>query len=341
MAPQSERIMDELVYTLIQQTYSPDSNLQERAARELGACDFEEHRLLAIQALCGLLKHDELFVREAAKSSLIQIDGTTVVDALIPYLKGQSTRALNYAVEILSRIGLSDIDRIVELLDSRDHDLRKFGCDLLGNLHYGESVYELIDLLSDPHINVAIAAGEALGKLGSREAVPRLLQALQYPDSWMRCIAAEALGKIGDARAADAFLRIPDAEEPMVLYTMIKAMGNLRDVRMVSMILSLLRRNAKFASSSVQALEQLLEQCGDTVYERLQEADARADVVSLLSSTSDNVVLTAIPLVEKLHYAEAVPILQGLRRHADDAIAAAAQSALKQIETQSPGQSET
>jgi len=332
MAPQSERIMDEPVYTLIQQTYSPDSNLQERAARELGACNLGEQRLLAIQALCGLLKHEELSVREAAKDSLIQIDGASVVDALIPYLKGQSTRALNYAVEILSKIGLSDIDRIVKLLNSRNHDLRKFGCDLLGNLQYGESVYELIDLLSDPHINVAIAAGEALGKIGSREAVPRLIQALQYPDSWMRCIAAEALGKIGDARAVEAFLDVPNDEETIVLYTMIKAMGNLCDVRMVSMILALLRRNAKFASSSVQALEQLLEQCGDTVYERLQEAEARADVIRLLSGPSDNVLLTAIPLVEKLHYAEAVPILQELRRHADDAIAAAAQSALQQIE---------
>lgn len=324
--------MDDSIYTLIQQTYSPESTLKARAARELGACELGEHRLQAIQALCGLLTHEELLVRETAKESLIHIGGATVVDVLIPYLKGQSTTALNYAVEILSIIGLADVDRIVELLDSRDHDLRKFGCDLLGNLNYGESVYELIDLLSDPHINVAIAAGEALGKLGSREAVPRLIQALQYPDSWMRCIAAEALGKIGDARAVDAFLEVPDNEEPMVLYTMIKSMGNLQDVRLISLILSLLGRNIKFASSALQAFEQLLEDCGQEGYERLQEADARDAIIRLLFDDLDEVVVNAIHLVEKLRYADAIPRLQELHRHSDDAIANAAALAIQHID---------
>ncbi len=326
--------MDDPVYTLIQQTYSADSAVQERSARALGGCELAEHAHHAIQALCVLLGHTELAVREAAKESLVLIGGVAVVDALIPYLKGTSATALNYAVEILSIIGLDGIDRIVDLLESRDHNLRKFGCDLLGNLQYRDSVYDVIDLLSDPHINVAIAAGEALGKIGSREAVPRLIHALRYPDSWMRCIAAEALGKIGDPRAVDAFLEVGDDEEPMVLYTMIKAMGNLCDIRVVPSILTLLRQNVKFASSAIQALHQLFEHCGNAVYQALHEVDAGDDIIGLLSSESEDVVRNTILLVGKLHYAEAVPELQGLLHHPDDAIATAAQAAIKQIETQ-------
>ena len=325
--------MDDPVYTLIQQTHHSDSAVQESSARALGRSDLEEHRHQAIQALCGLLKHKELAVREAAKEALIHIGGPAVVDALIPSLTGTSSTALNYTLEILSTIGQDDIDRILGLLESRDHNLRKFGCDLLGNLYYRDGVYDLIDLLSDPHINVAIAAGEALGKLGSREAVPRLIRALQYPDSWMRCIAAEALGKIGDTRAVDAFLDVPEDEEPIVLYTMIKAMGSLHDVRVIPHILALLRRNAKFASSAVQSLTQLLEHGDQRVHEALLETEASADIIGLLSNESQDVVLNTILLIGKLRYPDAVPSLQQLLQQSNKKLVNAAQIVLEQIET--------
>jgi HEAT repeat protein len=186
--------------------------------------------------------------------------------------------------------------------------------------------------LNDPHINVAIAAGEALGKLGSPEAVPHLIRALQYPDSWMRCIAAEALGKIGDARAVDAFLEISYDDEPIVLYTMIKAMGNLRDIRVLPYILSLLKLNAKFASSVIQAIEQLLEFCGNEVYEVIKQADVGMNFVQVLSTESLDVLLSAIRLIGKLQYKEAVPSLKRLLCHADKMVVTESISALKQIE---------
>jgi HEAT repeat protein len=325
--------MDDPVYTLIQQTYSPDSDVQLQSARSLGTCDLSEHRLQAIQALCGLLRHEHLPVREAAKDSLIQIGGTAVVDALILCLKGPSTTALNYALEILGEIGQDNIDRILKLLESKDHDIRKFGCDLLGNLRYSDSVYELIELLNDPHINVAIAAGEALGKIGSREAVSHLIRALQYPDSWMRCIAAEALGKIGNAHAVDAFLEISFDEEPIVLYTIVKAMGNLCDIRVLPYTLSLLKQDKKFASSVVQTMQQLIKQCGDEAVEAMKHADVAAALVPVLSGESQNGLLGTIRLVGTLRYQAAVPALQHLLHHADETIATEALTALTLIDT--------
>lgn len=325
--------MGDPVYTLIQQTYSPETDIQLHSARALGTCDLSEHHLQAIQALCGLLRHDHLPVREAAKDSLIRIGGTTVVDVLILCLKSPSSTALNYALEILGEIGEDNIDRILKLLESKDHDIRKFGCDLLGNLRYSDSVYELIDLLNDPHINVAIAAGEALGKIGSREAVPHLIRALQYPDSWMRCIAAEALGKIGDARAVDAFLEIPFDEEPIVLYTIVKAMGNLRDMRVLSYILSLLKRDKKFVSSVIQTMQQLVEQCGNEAIEAMTQVDVTTALVHVLSDEAHTGLPGTIRLVGTLRNHAAVPALQHLLHHVDEAIATEALTALALIET--------
>ena len=324
--------MDNHVYVLIQQTQAGDVDRQRQSALELGSRDISAHRAEVIQALCHLLGSEHIHVREAAEEALIKIGGRDVVAALLPYLKNSSTTALNYAVEILSKIGNVGIDLIVTLLNSKDHDVRKFGCDILGNLRYADSVYDLIELLNDPHINVAIAAGEALGKLGNAEAVPPLIRTLRHPDTWMKCIAAEALGKIGEHQAVEALITIPLDEEPIVLYSVIKAMGNLHDQRVVPYIISILRSNPMFASSAVQTIENLATQQGDNVYAELKTAGVTTSFIRLLSSENIDVLRSAIHLVGKLHLKEAVPPLKNLLRHDSPEIVADVIAALVQIE---------
>jgi HEAT repeat protein len=305
--------------------------MQKQSAIELGKIDLSTYREEAIHALGGLLGHENIEVREAAEDALIKIGGQEVVKTLIPYISGSSTTALNYAIEILSKIGDAEIDLITDLLDSKDHDVRKFGCDILGNLGHKESVYDLIELLNDPHINVAIAAGEALGKLGNPEAIPYLIRGLQHPDSWMKCIAAEALGKISDPRAVDAFIEMPLNEDPIVLYTVIKAMGNLLDKRVLPYIISVVRSNSMFASSAVQAIEQLAIRQGDEVYEKLKASGVAASFVRLLSSDNVEVLRSAIHLVGKLQLKEAIQPLGKLLQHQNNEVASGAISALVQI----------
>lgn len=324
-------IMKNHVYALIEQTRKNNSELQKQSALELGKRDISAYREEAIHALCDLLGHENIEVREAAEDALIKIGGPDVVEALIPYLSSSSTTALNCAIGILSRIGESGIDLIIELLNSKDHDVRKFGCDILGNLGHQESVYDLIELLNDPHINVAIAAGEALGKLGNPEAIPYLIRGLHHPDSWMKCIAAEALGKIGDPRAVDAFIEMSPHEDPIVLYTIIKAMGNLLDERVLPYIIAVLRSNAMFASSAVQAIERLAVHQGDEVYETVKASGIAASFVRLLSSDNVEVLRSAIHLVGKLHLKEAIQPLGKLLQHSSNDVVFDAISALVQI----------
>ncbi len=323
--------MDNRVYALIQQTRDGDPDIQRQSAIELGKIDISASRKEAIHALCDLLGNKNINVREAAKEALVKIDGRDVIKALVPYLASSSTTVVNCTIEILSKIGDAGIDLIIGLLDSKDHDVRKFGCDILGNLKHGDSVYDLIELLNDPHINVAIAAGEALGKLGNPEAVPHLIRALQHPDTWMKCIAAEALGKIGDNRAVDAFITMSIDEEPIVLYTIIKAMGNLQDDRVLPYIISVLRPNSMFASSAIQAIESLAALQGDEVYEKLKAAGVTIPFIRLLSSDNEEVLRSAIHIVEKLQLIEAAQPLGKLLQHENDEIVTDAISALVKI----------
>lgn len=323
--------MENHVYALIQQTKDTHPDVRRKSAIELGTSDITSFYKEAIKALIPLLGDEVVAVREAAEEALITIGGLKVVEALIPCLEDPSTTVVNCTVEILSQIGDADIDLILSLLESKDHDVRKFGCDILGNLRYTESVYDLIELLNDPHINVAIAAGEALGKLGSSEAVPHLIKALQHADTWMKCIAAEALGKIGDKRAVDPFIAMSDYEDPIVLYTVIKAMGNLEDEQILPYILSVLRSNPMFASSAAQAIESLAALKGDEVYEEVKSAGVGKYFVRLLNSENQEVLRSAIRLVGKLQLREAVHPLGHLLEHKSKKIVEEATAALVRI----------
>ncbi|MBD3306821.1 hypothetical protein GF339_10370 [candidate division KSB3 bacterium] len=326
-----ETIMENHVAGLLHQTQDPDPEIRRQSASALGQLPqlTEEHEV--IHQLKHLLQDEELAVREAAKAALVARDGRTVVKALIPCLESPSPTMLNYAIEILSQRGDAAIDLVFPLLESKDHDIRKFGCDILGNLHYGDNIYALIELLSDPNVNVAIAAGEALGKIGKPEAVPYLIKALQHPDTWMKCIAAEALGKIGDLRAIDPLITMSGYEDPIVLYTVIKAMGNFEDPRVLPYILSTLRSNPILAASACQAIEHLAIRQGDSIYQIVKMAHVGDYFLRLLHHENLEVLQSAITIVGKLHLKEAVPQLGALLNHPDPQIVERAATALRRM----------
>ncbi|GAK55816.1 PBS lyase HEAT domain protein repeat-containing protein [Candidatus Vecturithrix granuli] len=322
------KIMKTHVDALIQQIQhgSPDS--RREAVRQLGNMETPADRGDVIQGLIQVLEDEDVAVREAAEEALTRLGGRDVIQSLILCLSSPSTTLLNAAIEILSRIGYAAIDPIRALLESKDHDIRKFGCDILGNLRHAEAVYDLIDLLNDPHVNVAIAAGEALGKIGNSDAVPYLIRALHHPDTWMKCIAAEALGKIGDQRAITPFIEMSAHEDPIVLYTVIKAMGNLRDERVLPYILSILQANPIFAPSAVQAIHTLATVKGDEIYDHVRAAGVEGAFMRLLQSENLDVLKSAINLVGHLHLTQAVQQLGRFLEHRDAQVVTEALHAL-------------
>lgn len=323
--------MNTRMYALMQQIKQGDPEIRRQAAKELGRVEASAERRDVIQSLILLLADDDLAVRDAAEESLTTLGGSEVIHALIPCLSGTSTTVLNAAIDILSRIGHAAIAPIRALLDSKDHDIRKFGCDILGNLQHAEAVYDLIDLLNDPHVNVAIAAGEALGKIGNPDAVPYLIRALQHPDTWMRCIAAEALGKIGDPRAVEPFIALSAYEDPIVLYTVIKAMGNLCDDRVLPYILSILQSNPIFAPSVVQAIHTLAMAAGEEIYAHVKTAGVQDVFLRLLQSENLEVLRSTINLIGHLHLTEAVPQIGHFLNHRDVHLVAEAVHALTRL----------
>ena len=319
------------MYPIIHQLDDVDPDIRRQAILELRRTEIAAQRHDVVSALIAALDDPHLAVREAAEDTLIALGDRDVIEALLPCLSGSSPTMLNAAIEILRKIGLRAMDLILPLLENRDHDIRKFACDIVGSLKYADALYDLIDLLTDPHINVAIAAGEALGNIGSAEAVPMLIRSLHHPDTWMQCIAAEALGKIGDKRALEPFLMMSVSEDPIVLYAVIKALGNFDDPRVLPYIIDLLHSHPMFASSAAQAIDHLAKRQGEHVYQTLKASDVKDVFLRLLANENIDVLRSAISLAGHLQLEAAVPPLRRLLEHHDVSVIVKATVALSRI----------
>jgi HEAT repeat protein len=159
----------------------PASTVRERAIR-LAA------RYVEPSVLGELVADGENAVRRNAGLSALERQGPYAVPHLTGMLGGQDPELLLFALQSLSRIGLSSA---------------------------GPAILPLLDH-ADP--NVAQAAIEAAGKLRVREAVPPLCGLLQR-DLWLQLAAIAALGEIGHPEAVAPLMAfVPDSilAEPAV-----------------------------------------------------------------------------------------------------------------------------
>jgi len=162
-------------------------------------------------------------VRKSAVNAVVSF--TEDVDALpsllalmIDVLHSEDNAGLrNSAVECLTRLGIKSIPCLVQNLNDRDHDVRKFIVDVIGDIggdtglapagykrgtNKGDDTAEiildtLITAAQEPDENVRLSAIEGLGKIGSYKAVQALLDILEKGDIALKFTALEALGNIG------------------------------------------------------------------------------------------------------------------------------------------------
>ncbi|MGO9791987.1 MAG: HEAT repeat domain-containing protein [Solirubrobacteraceae bacterium] len=109
-------------------------------------------------------------VREALLSTLAEIGGAAVVDALVPYLRWEDAGVRNAVVECLSLISAS-VDAIPELLADSDADVRAMTVMLLAALRDARVPELLLGVVAcDPDPNVCGAAIGELAELGDETA---------------------------------------------------------------------------------------------------------------------------------------------------------------------------
>lgn len=113
-------------------------------------------------------------VREAVLAALIRRRSPTVVAALLPLLRSESTPVRNAALEGLAAMPDEVAPHIEELLRDRDSDVRIFTANLLHVLPHRQAADWLQMALADDHPNVCAAAIDGLAEIGSEDALPAL-----------------------------------------------------------------------------------------------------------------------------------------------------------------------
>ncbi|MFT4640728.1 MAG: HEAT repeat protein [Verrucomicrobiales bacterium] len=173
------------------------------------------HRVAAIRAMGGLgdtsvvsplvdrLDHQDQDVRNAARESVIRLQGEEVDTALIGALKSGKSDAVGMVNLLAARGARSALPVLRETSRESTGDLRKAAIKALGNLSTAEELPDLVSLLSDPAMKGESKAVESAILGAFREiskpedrAVPLLASYLEASDE-VKPALINLLGRAG------------------------------------------------------------------------------------------------------------------------------------------------
>jgi len=315
---------------LLKKIKSESEEERRRAAHLLG--EMKEKR--GIKPLIELLSDTSCAVREAAADALSKINGREVIQQLIFLLRSEEVDLRNIAIEILEEIGEKAVEPLSSLLGDEDHDIRKFVCDILGNIGSPRAVPCLISALNDPHINVACAACEALGNIKNKKATKVLVKILKDKDrEWLVYNAVEALGKIKDPRAIEPLMQLSSSKDPLILFALIKAFGEIGDIRMVDQLLSWLD-SATLSKTAVEALTKIARKDEEKVFFSLKNSPERIELLRkfLKDPAASGVRKDAAFLLGIIGDKEVTPLLVSLLSEEEEKVREEAMRALLKID---------
>jgi HEAT repeat protein len=175
--------------------------------------------LRAVHPLVGLLKEDDLVLKEAIIKALKRI-GPPAVQTLISLVENTDDPAdLNVRLGAIEALGEIGSDQALEPLlavlrqqnQPEDKHLRKFAAETLGQLGNESAADSLLVVAEDfeEAWEIREAAINGLGQLKSKKALEPLLALLEdwNQNGYLRRAAALALGEIGSYRAIDPLLK--------------------------------------------------------------------------------------------------------------------------------------
>lgn len=186
---------------------SHDEEIRREAIEEFLDAPFEPKLLPLLKKAIG----DESWrVRKSAVNMAVSFREPAAAAAIAPLMialldSDDNAGLRNSAVECLTRFGIKSVPYLIQNLNDKDHDVRKFIIDTLSDIwtNKGDQVLDqgIVDALiiatDDPDENVRLSAIEGLGKIGSDKAVKALLRILEKGDIALKFTTLEALGNIG------------------------------------------------------------------------------------------------------------------------------------------------
>ena len=209
-----------LIDELIERLDSPDEEIRRQVIEGLLDIAFEPGILPLLKKAMGDISWR---VRKDAVNAALSFQRnaaavSSIASLMIDVLHSEDNVGLrNSAVECLTRLGRDAVPCLIQNLNDRDHDVRKFITDVLGDIGgdigpapagckrgtnkdddtAGIIADAMITATQDTDENVRLSAIEGLGKIGNYKAVQLLLDILEKGDMALKFTTLEALGNIG------------------------------------------------------------------------------------------------------------------------------------------------
>lgn len=247
-----------------------------------------------VPAVCDLLRDTEIEVQNRAVDVLIRANDPGTIQHLIRALKDENEFTRRAAVEVLNEIGdAKSVKFLLAAIKDDDWWVRSRAGDALGKIGGPKVIDAVLHLVRDQDENIRRAAIEILNQTKDERAVAHLIEATKDKDWWVSERAVDALAEIGSSKALPRIAEMLQTTPPRSLPVVVRALGKLGDYRLVDPLLQLLQR---------------------------PEKEIRVEAIRSLAKLADE------------RRAEHVKLqLQALAQNADQTIAEAASSALKEL----------
>jgi HEAT repeat protein len=196
----------------------------------------------SVEALVGMLQDPDPGVAWRAAYALEKIPGTTQVDALIVACGTDETMLQRAAVRSLGRLeAATAVDRIVAL-STEPHDdwqLEVRIADALGRIGKDSTgVLSLMSALLESDVfHVRVSALQAIGRAGWRELLPDVLDLRSDPVVDVRAAAYDTTADCLDGRTMELLLPGLEDESPLVAATCLRRLGESTEEDVVTLLL--------------------------------------------------------------------------------------------------------
>lgn len=239
--------------------------MKEKAAKGTRGGKRAEKR---VARLVETIREGDNFDKEKAMEQLVAVPDPTALRAVVPLLKDSSTAARMVALEVIKRIGYTDIGTVVSLLDDENEDVRVYGCEVLADIRDPLSIPALVRKAREDTENVRNTAIIALGEFADEEAVEALLKALDDID-WIRFSAIYSLGKTGSRKAIPALLNLFSTGEEEVSIAACEVLVDFNDEAVLHQVFKTLRGMGKAKRDLYMKI--ILERGNEFIFLQMQE----------------------------------------------------------------------
>ncbi len=174
---------------------------------------------ISIKAFANGLLDPEIGIRDICQRALSEAPDEfkpLAASSISSYITVPDIELRNLAGDILIKLGSASVSTLLPFLKDKDHDVRKFACDILGLVADASIADNILPLLTDSDKNVQIAGVEALGNIQAESALDQLIMIYENFEE-IKPSVIEAIGKIGGNISEDYLLEKLSSENNQFL----------------------------------------------------------------------------------------------------------------------------